>query len=510
MLNSLKNRTLQNIRSLAANLLPQNQRRFEEIGTTGLEEWSGWIQEAYRTELQWPGVEAEYSRIWRSDPELTIQRNFYGSWASTLTPRFELPPTSDIGEDSETTDDDKAALEFANQVLVDIEDGITAWLVSTVTRTPFYGFGWWEAPPGIRNENWKPPKKDPWRSKYNDGLVGYRRLAFRRYSSFYKWIFDDETDRMIGFKQMTATGGFESIPLNRSLHTTFGDSDNPEGLATLESMWRLQRIHQGLEIVFGIGAEHTAGHLSVTVDDEKSFNIDNIKRAASALMTAQEGNYAAWPHGVSGELIDVPFAAGETILNAIRHYTVLKLALLGMQWVAFSTISGVGSMASMKDASQMAITIFNSIVAGQVQQADQQIGKRLFEYDVNKAAFPNMTRRPVLTVDKLKKDIDLAELGSFATALNAIMPLGDDDFVAIRRASEVLPEALPEALPELQVSGDDEIEDVEEPTSEPEPVTPEEAEEIVEEVIETARVHRPDLYAMLDNEVETEQDCADC
>jgi len=415
---------------------------YSEIGDSGLTEWAGWIQEAYRTELQWPGVSKEYDRLWRSDSEVTMMRNMYASWASSLDVRFELPSASDVGEETEPSDDDKRALDFANQVLEDVEGGIGKWFTAAMTRVPFYGFGIWEYSPGLRRDGWAPPDDDPWRSQYNDNLIGIRRLGFRRYSSFWKWNFDDY-QRPTHMVQLDGKGQVTEIPLERCLHLTFGDSDNPEGLATLESMWRLAKMKQGFEVIFGIGSEHTAGHLSVTVDDEKSFDITNINKAALALMTAQEGNYAAWPSGVHGELIDVPFAAGTTILDAIRHYTIVKLALLGMQWIAFSTISGVGSMASMKDASQIAMGIFNTMAQGFVQQADQQIGKRLFEYDVNQAAFPGLTRRPQLTVNTLQKEIDLAELGSFATAISALMPLGDDDYIAIRKRSEVLPETLP-------------------------------------------------------------------
>lgn len=476
---------------------PTTIKEFEEPGSSGLKGWGGWIQEAYRTELQWPGVESEYSRLWRSDAELTIQRVIHGSWAASLSPRFELPVASDVGEDAQPTDDDQRALDFANQCLEDIEGGITQWLVSAITKVPYYGWGLWVAPPGVRNETWTPPDNDPWRSKYNDNLIGYRRLSFRRYSSFYSWEFDDN-ERLRGMRQLGMSGGIASIPLDKSLHITFGDNDNPEGLALLESMWRLAKLKQGFEVVFGIGSEHTAGHLSVTVDSEQSFDVENIKKAARAMMTAQEGNYAAWPAGVSGALIDVPFAAGTTILEAIRHYTILKLALLGMQWIAFSTISGVGSMASMKDASQIAITVFNTMVAGFVSQADQQIGKRLFEFDVNKAAFPGMTRRPVLVVDKLRKEIDLTELSSFATAMYSIMPLGTDDIIALRKASEILPETLP-----VEESADGES-----IAETPEQITPDEAEKIVDEVMDTVKQHRPDLLAKLNNEIGG--DCANC
>ena len=479
---------------------------FTEIGEVALQEMAGWINEAYRTELQWPGVAREYDRIFRSDSEVTMMRNMYASWASSLTVRFELPASSDVGEDTEPTDDDKRALDFANQVLNDIEGGINKWFTAAMTRVPFYGFGWWEAPPGVRSQNWTAPDQDPWKSQYSDGLIGYRRLGFRRYSSFYRWDFDEQ-ERLRGMTQMTNRGGIKSMPLNRCLHLTFGDSDNPEGLATLESMWRLAKMKQGFEIVFGFGAQNSAGYLNVTVEDGKKLDLVNIQKAARALMTPQEGNYAAWPEGTKGELIDVPFAAGTTILDAIRHYTIVKLAQLGMQWIAFSTISGVGSMASMKDASQIAMGIFNTMAQGFVKQADEQIGKRLFEYAPNKAAFPGMTRRPVLTVDKLRKEIDLTELGSFATALHAIWPLSEDDIISIRKYSEVLPETMPEE----DTHNASERETEEGHTNEDAPLVDEtEAAAMIAQAYETIKENKPDLYDALSTGVTLKGECDEC
>jgi hypothetical protein len=87
----------------------------------------------------------------------------------------------------------------------------------------------------------------------------------------------------------------------------------------------MERIKYGLEVVQGIGFEHAAGYLNVTAektltDSDKA----NIKAAARAIMTAQEGNYAAWPQGITGELTDVNFQAAAALLEAIRYYGLLK------------------------------------------------------------------------------------------------------------------------------------------------------------------------------------------
>jgi hypothetical protein len=412
--------------------------KFEEVGTPGLEIYSGYVRQAYNAELYWPSCAALYDRIWRSDPEVAVARLVLNSLASKL----DISVVTDV---ETPTDDDKRAEQFGNEALQDIEGGITRWLVSCMTRVPFYGWGWWEAVPGLRRKEWRAPGSDPWRSEYDDGLVGYRRLAFRNYPSFFAWDIDDETGHLQGMTQLDTPRPSVTIPLERSLHVVFGDMDNPEGLATMEAMWRLERIKYALEQIQGIGFEHSAGHAKFTSTERQLTSDDHaiVRKAARAILTAQEGNYLALPSHLNGEIMDVPFQAAAPLLDAVRYYGILKLALLGMQWAALGTLSPYGSYSSMQDASQLFITIFNSMTEGFIRQADAQIIKRLFEYPSNAEAFPGMTKRPVLKVEKAEKIIGLGELSQFIQAFAAIAPLSNDDMLAIRRKSDFLPEVLP-------------------------------------------------------------------
>ena len=426
--------------------------KWGETGTSGLQAWGGYVDEAYAAEVRWPACIPLYDRIWRSDPEVAIARLVMETLASDIEIGWELPEhigSKDLGAPSA---DDKAAQEFGYEVLDDIEGGIGEWLKDAMARVPFYGWGWWEVVPGVRKEDWRPPQSDPWRSDYDDGLVGYRRLAFRRYSSFYGWEMDDYNKRLIGLKQSDPPNQAVTIPTDRSLHVTFGDSTNPEGLATLEAMWRLERYKYGLETVQGFGFQHTAGHLAVNPEATATLtetDLAKIKAAARAIMTPQEGNYAVFPPGWKGEIIDSSFGAAAALLEAIRYYGVLKLGLLQMQWVALGTLSPYGSYSTAETASELFYNVFNSMVEGFVRQADEQIGKRLFDYPINRDAFPGMTRRPRLAVvHKAQKSIELAKLGQFMTSLNAISGLGEEDIIAIRKQSGFLPEIMPTELVE--------------------------------------------------------------
>jgi len=101
----------------------------------------------------------------------------------------------------------------------------------------------------------------------------------------------------------------------------------------------------------------------------------------------------------------------------------------------------------------MGVFTFNAMLDGFASQYDQQIGKRLYEW--NKSAFPNLTKRPKIKFSHIEKNVALGELGAFLSQMNGILPLGEDDMKAIRKRSGFLSQALPETeeTPEPQPEG---------------------------------------------------------
>lgn len=420
-------------------VLPKDPN-MKEIGDIGLSTLASWINEAHTAELRWPQCIPLFNRIWRSDPEVTIARNLLSAWASGIEISAEIPVDVISEDDVPISEDDEKARDFLSTVLDDMEGTFSSFIHDSITKIPFFGWGWWEVVPGIRSQDWNPPGDDDWYSQYDDNLIGIRRLGTRRYSSFYEWDLKDN-GRVNAFVQQDDMGKTKPIPLDRSIHIVYGDRSNPEGCGVLEGLWRLERIKYGLEIVQGIGYEHSAGHLSVSVTDEGGeFDEAKIKEAARAILQAQPGNYAAWPRGIGADFIDARFGSAEAILYAIRYYGILKLALLGMQFVSISTLTGSGSYAAITDASDIAILIFNNIARGIVAQVNEQMVKRMFQWKTNKDAFPNLTRTPRIAVTEVKKPFDLGEFGALVAVLESVLDMKNADYNAIRKETGFLPQ----------------------------------------------------------------------
>lgn len=430
---------------------------YTEYGSEGLQSYQGFIEEAYHTDLTFPTVVPLYNRLRRSDPEITLVRQLFVSLARGLEIYFEPPEQNPKGSA------ENKASDFGNEVLQDIEGGVDSILENVLSYVPFMGWGYWEVLPGLRVESWIPPGDDEWKSKFKDGKIGIRRLAFRDPSSFSRWNLSDK-GRLKGMYQRVDNLSNEEImiPLDASLHLSFGDANNPEGLSPLEAVWRLERIKYGLEIIQGLGFEHSAGYLSVAAqkkpdDEDKAM----IKQAARNIMTAQEGNYAVWPPGVEGELKDVGFQAAGSLLEAIRYFGILKLLVFNMQWVTMSSLSDTGSYGAVQDSSSFFFTFYNAMLEGFVDQMDRQIGKRIFEWN----QFPGMQYRPKLKITRMEKTLDLVQLGQFMqTALqlaqSEFMRFGERDIIAIRKRSGFLSESPP---------ADDEVIEVKKPAPPPNP-----------------------------------------
>ena len=405
---------------------------YTEIGTSGLPVMAGYVQAAYNADMRMPASYTEFERIRRGDPEVVMVGRAFSALAGQQQIVVQPP--------NKPNDTEKRATEFLAQALDEVLGGMEAFKQTLIGYVPFFGWGWWEVPLGVRSPKFK--SEDGWTSRYNDNLIAPRALAFRHPSSFYRWQIDDYTKRLRGFEQQDTPNPMVVIPLERSVHITLGDAVNPEGLSPLESLYRLERYKYSLEIILGIGFEHSAGHVKFSIKDQLDAEAKSLlSTAARAILSAVEGNYITEIMGkFEANVIDVPFAASAALLEAIRYYGLLKLQVFNMQWIAIATTAGTGAYSAAADASQMGVMAYNGMTESAVGQMSRQLVKRMFDHPVNAAAFAGMVNRPRIVITPVEKSIALNELSQFVAQISPIVPLSAADVAAIRRKSGFLPE----------------------------------------------------------------------
>ena len=420
--------------------------KFYEAGTSGIQSWSGFITEAYLASLTYPTCYPEFNRIWQSMPEMRMAKNVFSTWGRQVTPIIRLPKNA--------SDDDKAAQQYYYEMLDDIDGGFAQLLDTYLLYTPFFGTEWLESPACLRDPNWIPPKDvdgepDEWRSQYDDGLYGIRRFSHRSMAVFDKWDLTEKGKKLKGMWQRDYPNVPTRLDINNSLHLTVGDPTNPEGAAGLIPVYRLERKKYGYEVILGIGSERGAGYLKVNRTEQGVLSEKDkgeIAEAAKNIQSAQEGNYGYVPFGMEMELVDTPFSAANTILETIKLYSLLSLSVFNLQALGLNTLTSTGALASVSDASAMAVLGFNGLLDNFSQQFDDQIMRRLWKVNHDPKgmnAWPGATSRCHFEISHLDKDIALAELSSFVSAMDGILTYGPDDMKAIRKRSGFLPEEEP-------------------------------------------------------------------
>ena len=135
---------------------------------------------------------------------------------------------------------------------------------------------------------------------------------------------------------------------------------------------------------------------------------------------------------------------------------------------------------------------YNAMLEGFARQIDEQIGARLFRWN----AFPGMARRPHLRIDPVNK-LSLGELSAILAPLKNALPLGDEDYKAIRKQTGFLPETLPEAEAASEPDPQAEPQPTEETPGDETPI-----EQSLNRWRAWALIHDPETFSLLERRIE--------
>jgi len=216
-----------------------------EMGRTGLTRFGGYISEEWLPELQGRKGAEVYKKMADSDAIIGGYLFAIKEIAKSV-PWFAVPANS-----SEEGQEDARYLESC------IYDMSTPWpsTLDEILSMLTFGWGYFEKVFKIRRG---PKQKDSrFHSQYKDGHIGWAKWAPRAQESLNEWIYDEDTDTLIGMSQIPAPDYRERrIPLDKALHfVTTSSKGNPEGRSPLRNARRSHYMKTNIEDLEGIGIE---------------------------------------------------------------------------------------------------------------------------------------------------------------------------------------------------------------------------------------------------------------
>lgn len=407
--------------------------KFREYGRTGLYRFNtGWIYEEFLKELQGRrGIEV-YKEMSENDDVI----------GAILFASEMLMRQSDWNiQEAGVTQQDKEAAEFVRSCMDDMEE---TWsdFISEVLSFLTYGWSYHEIVYKRRMGNTRNPET---RSKYDDGLIGWRKLPIRSQDTLWEWKYD-ERDNLTGLVQCAPPlYGQVFIPLEKALHfKTRSRKSNPEGRSILRNSYRDWYFKRRIQEIEGIGIERDLAGLPVlTAPDGVDIWSDECKadlaKAESIVRSVRRderegivlGN--GWQFTLTSTGGRRQFDTNQIIERYDTRMAMTVLAdfvLLGHQ--------NVGSFALSSDKTELFSVALGAFLDLICEVFNKQAIPRLI--DINGEHFAGITGYPTLIHGDIETQ-DLGELGQFVSqmvGIGAITP--DSSMEAYLRMAASLPE----------------------------------------------------------------------
>lgn len=407
----------------------ENAKPTDELGTTGLMQFHGIVEEAYLPELRYPAAYDKYNEMQRRDPTIASLLNAIKLLARTAT--WSVEPAS-------SADTDQRAAEFLEQCLGDMSITIEDAVEDMLSAIPF-GWAWSE----IVYKRRKGPAADP-SSQYDDSGIGWRKFAPRRQSSLYEWNFDANGGVQGMWQSAKNDPKLRYLPIQKSLHfVAQRDMGNPEGFSILEPVYESWHYVKNLQIINGIGFERAFVGLPVfeyaegyepTTDDK------NLVASTGKKLRVDEKAYVAVPANIKFRLETVGHNNATSLLDTIKQYRIWMLMTVLADFLALGTVASGGSYSLGQDKSElflMAVDGWLDKIAhpDKLGVLNRHAVPRLFDYNT----FDGMTDYPRLKHSSVQKP-NLPALSAYLQSLSTYITPDDMLEAELRRIAN-LPQA---------------------------------------------------------------------
>ncbi len=389
---------------------------YRELGNTGLDRWGDSVYEEFLPNLRWPRAGRIYKEMSHNDPVITAillcSRQLIRGVTWTVTPATK----------------DKADLEAAEFLHSCMEDMSTAWssIIDDIISYFEYGWAYHEIVYKRRLGSNKDSSKN---SKYNDGRIGWRKIASRSQDSWSGWEFDSEGDgSLIGMWQGSGKDKV-LIPISKGLlFRTTAARSNPEGRSFLRGAYRPWYFKKHIEEIEGIGIERDLAGLPVVFTPEGLDIWDpsnelsrRAKASAEALVRSirrDKNEGVVLPNGWDLKLLSSS-SGRQFDTNAVINRYDQRIAITLLSDIVMLGADKVGSFALADVKKSLLASSLDAQVQSIVDVFNRFAVPRLFALN----SFPGITALPKLEASPVDS-IDVKTLADYIQKLSgAGMPL---------------------------------------------------------------------------------------
>lgn len=269
--------------------------RLSEIGYTGIKTASGRILEEANRKLRFPQFIREVDEM-LNDATIATGMQF----TRMMLGRVKWKVVAPVGADAQQLERAK----FIETCMHDMEHTWQQFIIELTNYIP-YGFS-------VHEKVWRKRLKTAG-SKYNDGLVGWKKLPVRSQSTIDEWEFSDDGREILACYQSTANLTYMGMPSALSsnaklriprekylLFTADSRLGNPLGKSPLAAVWTQWRYRQEIEKIQAIAAardlegipyiECPSAYMSSDASPDKQEVYNGLKKiAANFHFNAQSG-----------------------------------------------------------------------------------------------------------------------------------------------------------------------------------------------------------------------------
>ena len=243
---------------------------FREAGSTGLRRTGGIVYEEFLPQLQGYRATQVFREMADNDP--VVGAILYAIDKLIRQVKWRVQPATSSLED-------RRAAKFVESCMGDMS---ISWenTVSEILSMLVYGWSLHEIVYKRRNGGTGSPSESS--SRYDDGLIGWRKLPIRAQDTRQEWIFDDNGGIAGMLQSAPPDYTLRTIPIGKSLlFRTTSAKNNPEGRSILRNAYRPWYFKRRIEEIEAIGVERDLAGFPVMYVDPEIMRTDASATAQS-------------------------------------------------------------------------------------------------------------------------------------------------------------------------------------------------------------------------------------